>query len=171
MLTGMKRFSISMALAFFITVLPQHALAAGGSILYLIAWGGYAPGTAVSIQSTVQAIPDRVNNSNLYYTILSPTNQVVATHQTDLNRIDAYQTVTDEWTTTNNGWADGWYTIRICWSTGNSHSCNIAGPLETSSHFVPTLGWAAGLAGLLAVVAWAWKRRAFLDAAAAGRGG
>lgn len=147
-----------------ILLVPSPVLAAGGSILYLVAWGGYAPGTTVYVQSTVQATPGAVNKSNLYYTI-SLGSTIYATHTTNLGKLNAYQTITDEWTTTNTNWPEGDYTISVCWSTGNSQNCDIAGPVTTAYHFVPTLGWGFSLVALILLLGWLWRRRKEFDPA------
>jgi len=160
------RTKISLALFFslMVSLLPVRALAAGGSILYLIAWGGYAPNTTVYVQSTVQAT-ERLNNTNLYYTI-SLDGTVYATHTTSLRRLDPWETVTDEWTTTNSGWPAGTYTITVCWSNGNAKSCNIAGPVTTTYYFVSTLGWGLSLTGLALLLFFLWRRRKEFEPAA-----
>jgi hypothetical protein len=159
-----KIISFALLLSLFAAALPGRVLAAGGSILYLIAWGGYAPNTTVYVQSTVQAT-ERLNNSNLFYTV-SLGGTVYATHTTPLGRMNAWETVTDEWTTTNSGWPAGNYTITVCWSTGNSQNCNIAGPVTTTQYFVPTLGWELSLAGLAFLLYILWRRRKDFEPAA-----
>ncbi|MGB7538186.1 MAG: hypothetical protein WBM17_06575 [Anaerolineales bacterium] len=123
----------------------------------MLAWGGYAPNTPVTVQTTVQAT-QKVGKSNLFYTI-SLGSTVYTTHSTLLDKLDAWQTVTDEWSTTNSGWPAGNYTITVCWSTGNSHNCDIAGPVTTTQYFVPTLGWELSLAGLAFLLFILWRRR------------
>ncbi len=70
-----------------------------------------------------------------------------------------YETRNDTWETVNSGWPEGDYTISICWSTGNSQKCDIDGPLTTSVHFVPTLGWGLSLVGLAFLIFIVWRRR------------
>jgi hypothetical protein len=162
-----KKVRIAVFLSLIAALLPETVLAAGGNILYLIAWGGYAPDTTVYVQSTVQS-DTRINNSNLYYTI-SLGGTVYATHTTNLGRLNAWQTFTDEWSTTNSGWPAGNYTITVCWSTGNSQNCDIDGPLTTTYYFVPTLGWGLTAAVLGLLMAALWRRKEF-DPAVKGTG-
>jgi hypothetical protein len=152
-----KTISLATILALLGALIPIPVLAAGGTILYLIAWGGYAPDTTVYVQTTVQATT-RVNNSNLYYTI-SLGGTLYATHTTSLPRLNAWETYTDEWTTVNTGWPEGDYTITVCWSTGNAQNCDIDGPVTTSYHFVPTLGWGLTVAAAGILLLGIWRRR------------
>jgi hypothetical protein len=140
--------------------IPVRVLAAEGSILYLITWGGYAADTPVYVQTTVQATTD-VNKTNLYYTITGPGSESTlrATHSTPLEKMDAWQTVTDEWSVMNSGWPEGDYTVSLCWSPGNSTNCNIAGPVTAEFHSVPTLGWPLGIAAVGILLVWLWMRR------------
>jgi hypothetical protein len=96
----------------------------------------------------------------LYYTITGPDNTIRATHQTSVPTLDPYHTLTDQWSVNNAGWPAGDYTVSICWSTGNATNCDIAGPITTTFHSVPTLGWWLGLAGLAILVYAIWRRRA-----------
>lgn len=59
---------MGLLLTLMVILISSPILAAGGSILYLVAWDGYAPDTKVYVQSTVQATKV-VKDSNLYYTI------------------------------------------------------------------------------------------------------
>jgi hypothetical protein len=154
--------SLVVVLTFFILAIPMRVLAAGGSILYLLAWGGYAPDTPVTVQTTVQVANKRINNSNLYYTITGPDPSATlrATHTTPISGLNAYQAYTDEWSTTNTGWPAGTYVITLCWSTGNAQNCDIAGPVTTTFESVPTLGWGLGILGFAILIYWFWRRRA-----------
>jgi|WetSurMetagenome_2_1015567.scaffolds.fasta_scaffold87869_2 hypothetical protein len=151
-----KQISLAVILSFVITLLPQTALAAG-SIFTLNAWGGWAPNTTVTVQSTIYT-DSKIGPSNLYYTIALGST-VYATHTTSQSGMNAYETRNDQWDTLNTGWPEGDYTISICWSTGNSQNCNIAGPRTTTVHFVPTLGWGLTVAALGLLLLVLWKRR------------
>jgi hypothetical protein len=154
-----KLFSTAVILSLLLTLVPARVLAAGGRILTLNAWGGWAPGTPVDIQATVSADTD-INKTNLYYTIaLGGT--IYATHTTSLPAMKMYETRNDQWETTNTGWPMGDYTITVCWSTGNSTNCNIAGPVSTVTHFVPTLGWGLTLIAMGILVYGLYRRREF----------
>jgi hypothetical protein len=136
----MRRFvSTGLILSLLLALAPRTVLAAGGRILTLNAWGGWASGTPVDVQATIFA-DSKINNSNLYYTI-SLAGTIYATHTTPMTPMNQYETRNDQWETTNTGWPEGEYTISICWSTGNSTNCNIDGPKTVVTHFVPTLGW------------------------------
>jgi hypothetical protein len=161
-----KIISGALLLSVLFSAFPGRVLAAGGSILYLIAWGGYAPDTAVYVQSTVQAT-QKISKTNLYYTV-SLGGTVYATHTTTLAKMDAWQTVTDEWSTMNSGWPAGNFTITVCWSTGNAQNCDIAGPVTTTYYIVPTLGWGLSLVGLAFLVYIVWRRRGEFEPAAEG---
>jgi hypothetical protein len=101
----------------------------------------------------------------LYYTIeLDGT--VYATHTTHLDRIEEWHTVTDEWSVMNSGWPEGDYTITVCWSQGGSKNCGIAGPVTTTYHIVPTLGWGLTLAAAGLLVIGLWRRRKEFEPAA-----
>jgi hypothetical protein len=151
-------FAIALGAALWAAVSVSPARAAGGRILTLNAWGGWAPDTPVTVQATVFA-DTRINNSNLYYTI-SLGSTIYATHTTLLSRMNQYDTVNDQWETVNSGWPEGDYTVTICWSTGNAQNCDIDGPKSVVVHFVPTLGWGLTLAllGFLLFLLWRGRR-------------
>lgn len=158
----MRRFlSTALIFAILASLVPAPVRAAGGRILTLNAWGGWAPGTAVTVQATIFA-DTKINNSNLYYTI-SLGGTVYATHTTPQTPMNQYDTRNDQWETTNTGWPEGDYTITICWSTGNSQSCNIDGPKTTVTHFVPTLGWGLTLFTFGILVYGVYRRRRQFD--------
>jgi hypothetical protein len=152
-----KQFSIAVIMALLLAVLPNPVLAAGGRILTLNAWGGYAPDTTVTVQSTVFA-DSKIGPSNLYYTI-SLGSTIYATHTTTLTKMSQYETRNDQWDTTNSGWPEGDYTVTVCWSTGNSQNCDIDGPKSVSVHFVPTLGWGLTLSAVGILMYGLWRRR------------
>ncbi|MBN2084417.1 MAG: hypothetical protein JW748_04270 [Anaerolineales bacterium] len=158
-----KIIAYALILSLLLSAFPGRVLAAGGNILYLIAWGGYAPDTAVTVQTTVQAT-EKQNNTSLYYTI-SLGGTVYATHTTPLGRLNAWETATDEWSTMNTGWPAGTYTITVCWSPGSSTNCGIAGPVTTTYYIVPTLGWGLSLTGLAFLMYFLWRRRAEFEPA------
>ena len=159
-----KTISFALLLSLLVAVLPGRVLAAGGRILTLNAWGGWAPGTPVNVQSTISA-DSKISNSNLYYTI-SLGGTVYATHTTPLAAMAKYETRNDTWETVNSGWPEGDYTISICWSTGNSHQCDIDGPKTTTVHFVPTLGWELTVAAVAILLYGLWRRRKEFEPAA-----
>jgi len=132
-------------------------LAAGGSITQLNATGGSVPNDTIGI-SSAGAATSKISTSNLYYTITSPSNTVVATHSTSLSSMDNGDTFTDSWTTNNAGWPMGTYTVTLCWSTGGSNNCNIDSA-STTFYSVPTLGWELNLAGLGFLLYVLWRRR------------
>jgi hypothetical protein len=141
-------------------LIPSPVLAAGGNILSLTASGGSTPNSTITIQSSVQATK-RINSSNLYYTITGPGSDTTlrATHRTRVGRLNNSQTYSDSWTTTNNGWPIGNYTLRLCWSTGyTSSSCDIASA-TTTFYSVPTLGWTLSFIALVLLLGWLWRRR------------
>jgi hypothetical protein len=159
-----KQISLAVMVSLIAVLIPNPALAAGGRILTLNAWGGWAPDTPVTVQSTVTA-DTKINNSNLYYTI-SLGSTIYATHTTNLPRMNANETLNDQWETVNSGWPEGDYTVTVCWSTGASQSCGIDGPLSITVHFVPTLGWGLSIAALGILFVGLWQRRREFDPAA-----
>jgi hypothetical protein len=151
------RKTIVLLLTMMILLIPNQVLAAGGRIITLNAWGGYALNTPVYVQSTITA-DSKISNSNLYYTI-SLGSTIYANHTTNLTPMNSNETRNDQWQTVNSGWPAGDYTVTICWSTGNSHNCNIAGPKSVTVHFVPTLGWELTLVLLGLLLYIVWRRR------------
>jgi hypothetical protein len=148
---------------FFLTVMilliPSPVLAAGGTILSLTASGGSTPNSTITIKSTVRATK-RINSSNLYYTITGPGSDstIRASHRTTLGRLNNNQTYSDSWTTTNNSWPAGNYTLNLCWSTGNLNTCDISSA-TTTFYSVPTLGWTLSFVALTLLLGWLWHRR------------
>jgi len=137
------------------------ALAAGdGTITSLSATDAPNPGQTITISAAFAAIKN-INNSNVYYELIAPDGTtVVATHTTSAPSLQAGDTFNDTWTTTNTSFPTaGTYTLRACWSNGNSTQCQID-QKTTSFYSVPTLGGWLSLAGL-ALLAWfLWRRRA-----------
>ena len=161
-----KTISFAVILAVLTALIPGPVLAAGGRIITLNAWGGWAPDTPVTVQSTVTA-DSKINNSNLYYTI-SLGSTIYATHTTNLTSMSAYETRNDQWETVNTGWPEGDYTVTVCWSTGAAQNCNIDGPLSVSVHFVPTLGWGLTIAAAGILLVGIWRRRREFEPSAEG---
>ncbi|MBN1438601.1 MAG: hypothetical protein JW929_04250 [Anaerolineales bacterium] len=158
-----KRIAVAAVVSLLLGLVPFPALATG-YIFTLNAWGGWAPDTPVTVQSTIYT-DDNLGPSNLHYTI-SLGSTIYATHTTNLPRMNRYETRNDQWETVNSGWPEGDYTITVCWSTGNATNCNIAGPLSTVRHFVPTLGWGLTAAALGILLAGLWHRRKEFEPAA-----
>ena len=159
-----KIISYALLLSILAAALPGMVLAAGGRILTLNAWGGWASGTPVNVQSTIFA-DKKIANSNLYYTI-SLAGTVYATHTTNQTAMAQNETRNDTWATVNTNWPEGDYTISICWSTGNSQKCDIDGPKTTTVHFVPTLGWELTVAAVAILLYGLWRRRKEFEPAA-----
>jgi hypothetical protein len=151
------RKTIVLLLTMMIVILPDQVLAAGGRILTLNAWGGWAPDTPVDVQSTITA-DSKLSTSNLYYTI-SLGSTLYFNHTTNLSPMNSNETRNDQWETVNSGWPAGDYTVTLCWSKGNSHNCDIAGPTSVTVHFVPTLGWELTLVLLGFLLYVVWRRR------------
>jgi hypothetical protein len=146
---------LSATLAAALLVVP--ALAAGGSINTLDITDASQPDVTLTISSTGTAA-SKISNSNLYYTITSPGNAIVASHVTSLGSMSDGDTYTDSWTASNSGWPRGTYTLTLCWSTGGSHNCNIDSASSTF-YSVPALGWELGLTGLALLLYFLWRRR------------
>jgi hypothetical protein len=159
-----KIFSCALILSLLVSAFPGRVLAAGGRIITLNAWGGWASGTPVNVQSTITA-DSKIANSNLYYTI-SLGGTIYDSHTTPLTAMAKNETRNDAWETVNSGWPEGDYTITVCWSTGNSQKCDIDGPRTTTVHFVPTLGWGLSLAGLAFLFYFLWRHRKEFEPAA-----
>ncbi len=142
---------IALALAF------GPAVAAGeGEILSLSAIGASNPGDPIVINSSVRAI-DRINSSNLSYTLSAPSGAVVAQRTFDPGRLDPGQVVNDSWSTSNTP-ETGTYTVTLCWSPGSSSNCGIASA-STQFYSVPTLGWAFSGMGLALIGLFLWRNR------------
>ncbi len=137
------------------------ALAAStGTITALSATDAPNPGQTITISASLSA-NSQINNSNLSYVIVAPDNvTVVATHITSLPSLQAGDTFNDSWTTTNSSFPSvGTYTLRACWSNGNSTQCQID-QKTTSFYSVPTLGGWLSLVGLALLGVFLWRRRA-----------
>jgi hypothetical protein len=151
-----KIISFALLLSISAAAFPGRVLAAG-SIFTLNAWGGWAPNTPVTVQSTIYT-DSKIGPSNLYY-MIALGGTVYATHTTSQSPMSAYETRNDQWETVNTDWPEGDYTISICWSTGNAQNCNIAGPRTTTVHFVPTLGWGLTVVMVGVLLFGFWRRR------------
>jgi hypothetical protein len=135
---------------------PAYA-AQDGTITRLDASGGSTPGDKIVVQSRVEA-NTRISNSNLYYTIADPDGNTVATHSSDPGKMNQGDAFSESWSTDNSGFSvSGIYTLRLCWSTGNSQSCNID-QKSTTFYSVPALGWGLALMLAIAAVYWLWRR-------------
>jgi uncharacterized protein (TIGR03382 family) len=158
----MKRRAVPIVVSVLIiaALTAVKVLAFGGTILSLIASGGGTPNSTITVQSSVRATM-RITSSNLYYTITGPGSDTTirTTHRTTIGRLNNNQTFSDSWTTNNAGWPTGNYTLRLCWSRGNTSSlCDIASA-TTTFNSVPTLGWPLTLAALALLLGWLWRRR------------
>lgn len=113
----------------------------------------------ITINATFLA-DGKINNSNVYYEIIAPDGTtVVASHSTSMPSMDSGDTFSDSWTTTNSSFlSSGTYTLRACWSNGNSTNCQIAS-VSTSFFSVPTVGVWLALAGAALLGLFLWKRR------------
>jgi hypothetical protein len=154
-----RKKAIGMAgLALALLALPLAAAAQenSGTILGLVGTGASSPGDAIEIEATVQA-NSRIQNSSLSYTLTAPSSGVIATRTVSLGRLEAGQTYSDSWSTTNTP-DMGTYTVTLCWSPGGSTNCGIASA-STSFYSVPTLGWGLSLLALGALAVWLWRRR------------
>lgn len=127
-----------------------------GSIQSLTAVGAAQPGDPIEVASTVVA-EDRINNSNLYYELIDPSGAVIFTNQVNPPHLSTGETFSDAWQYSNPP-STGTYTVSLCWSTGNSHNCDID-MKTTQFSSVPTLGWPLTIVagGLIAV--WLWRRK------------
>jgi hypothetical protein len=127
-----------------------------GSIQSLTAVGAAQPGDPIDVTSTIAAT-DRINNSNLYYELTDPSGAIVDTRQTDPPHLAAGETFSDSWAHTNPA-LTGIYTVSLCWSTGNSHNCDI--DFKTSQFSsVPTLGWPLTIVAGGLIALWIWRRK------------
>jgi hypothetical protein len=127
-----------------------------GSIQSLTAQGAVQPGEPIQIASTVVA-SDRISNSNLYYELTDPNGAVIDTRQVAPGSMDAGGTFSDSWQHLNPA-TTGSYTVTLCWSTGNSHNCDIDAK-TTQFSSVPTLGWTLSFVALGLIGMWIWRRR------------
>jgi uncharacterized protein (TIGR03382 family) len=139
--------------------ITEKVLAAGGTILSLTASGGDTANSTITVQSTVQAV-NKLIDSNLYYTITGPGSDptIRASQRTNLGHLDRNETFSDSWTTNNNGWPAGNYTLTLCWSTGKKTICDIASA-TTTFYSVPTLGVTLSFVALVLLLGWLWHRR------------
>jgi hypothetical protein len=151
----------ALAAASLLLLMAGAALAADGAITSLSASDAPAFGQTITVNASFRA-DSRINNSNVYYEILAPDGvTVVATHSTEMPRMESGDTFSDSWTTTNSSFpASGTYTLRACWSQGNSQQCQIASA-STTFFSVPTLGWWLTLAGLILLAVFVWRNRAY----------
>jgi hypothetical protein len=101
-----------------------------------------------------------INNSNVYYEIIAPDGvTVVATHTTSMPSMNGGDAFSDSWTTTNSSFpSSGTYTLRACWSEGNSTHCQIDSA-STSFFSVPTTGMWLALVGAVLLGLFLWRRR------------
>ena len=154
------KWSALVVVLFLALAITEKVMAFGGTILRLTAAGGATANSTITLQSSVRAII-RLNSSNLYYTITGPGSDTTirATHRTTLGRLNPNQTFADSWTTSNNGWPAGNYTLKLCWSSGSSSNCGIASA-TTTFYSVPTLDWGLSLVAVALLLAWLWRRRA-----------
>jgi hypothetical protein len=141
------------------SALALCSLGASGSVLSLTASGGGGFGDTITISTSVRA-DNKVNNSNLYFEIRAPDGTVVDTHGFgDVPSLEEGDTYGYSWNSNNGGYpAQGNYTVSVCWSTGNSHNCNIA-QASTGFYSVPSLGTVLTLVALGLLALWIWSAR------------
>lgn len=151
--------AIGITLLAALLALPLTAAAqdSSGTILGLAGTGASSPGDSIEIEATVQA-NSRIQNSNLSYVLTAPSGGVVATRTVSLGRLEAGQTYSDSWSTSNTP-EIGDYTVTLCWSPGAATNCAIASA-STSFYSVPTLGWGLSILALGLLAVWLHRRRA-----------
>jgi hypothetical protein len=139
--------------------IPALAQTSKGVITGLTASDASSQGSSVNVHSSERA-DVKISNSNLYYQIFAPDGvTVVATHTTNMPNMKAGDTYSDSWSTSNAAFPSiGTYTVRLCWSTGNSQNCDIDSA-STTFYSVPSLGWFFSLAAVALLVIWLWRRR------------
>jgi hypothetical protein len=144
------------------SALALFSLGASGTVLSLTASGGGGYGDTITITTSVRA-DSKVNNSNLYFEIRAPDGAVVSTHSFgDVPSLEEGGTFTYSWNSNNSGYpAQGNYTVSLCWSTGNSHNCDVA-QASTSFYSVPTFGLVLTVATLGLLAIWIWSARRIL---------
>lgn len=159
MLTRTVRASVSMIAVLSLLAVPAFAQASKGVITSLTASDAPGQGDSVQVRSSERA-DAKIANSNLWYQIFAPDSvTVVATHTTNMPSMKAGDTYSDSWSTSNSSFPSiGTYTVSLCWSTGNSHNCDIDSA-KTTFYSVPSLGPFFSLAALALVAFWIWRRR------------
>ncbi len=159
MVTRLIRAGISTAAILMLLTVPALAQTSKGVITGLTASDASSQGSSVNIHSSERA-DTKISNSNLYYQVFAPDGvTVVATHTTNMPNLKAGDTYSDSWSTSNASFPSiGTYTVRLCWSTGNSQNCDIDSA-STTFYSVPSLGWFFSLVGIALVVIWVWRRR------------
>jgi hypothetical protein len=153
------RAGIGAALILMLFAVPALAQTSKGVITGLTASDASSQGSSVNVHSSERA-DVKISNSNLYYQIFAPDGvTVVATHTTNMPNMRAGDTYSDSWSTSNASFPSiGTYTVRLCWSTGNSQNCDIDSA-STTFYSVPSLGWFFSLVALALVGVWVWQRR------------
>jgi|LGVF01.2.fsa_nt_gb hypothetical protein len=145
-------------LIFYATPALARPHLAGGNILSLSATDAPGYGDTVHITSLVQAT-SKIQKSNLYYTITIGST-LVATHTTIPPKFAIGDTFSDSWNISNSSFPSvGTYSVTLCWSTGNSHNCDIDSA-TTTFYSVPTLGWGYVTLGGAIFAYWLWIRKA-----------
>jgi len=159
MLTRSVRAGISAVAIFALLAVPAFAQTSKGTITSLTASDAPNQGDSVRVRSGERA-DVKISNSNLWYQIFAPDGvTVVATHTTNMPKMKAGDTYSDSWSTSNSSFPSiGTYTVRLCWSTGNSHNCDIDSA-STTFYSVPSLGPFFSLIALALVAFWIWRRR------------
>lgn len=127
-----------------------------GEIVYLNVTGAASPGDPINISSQVHAF-QKIQNSNMFYEVYSPSMVLVDTREIDPGKLEIDDTYNDSWNSSNTP-ETGNYTITLCWSTGNSHNCDID-YVETVVYSVPTFGYGLTLAALVLLVLFLWQNR------------
>jgi len=127
------------AIAALVVLIAGVAFAADGTINSLSATDAPTVGQTITISASYTANTN-ISNSNVTYTILAPDGvTVVATHTTNAPSLNPGDTFSDSWTTTNTSFPSvGTYTLKACWSPGNSTNCTVD-QKSTSFYSVPTL--------------------------------
>jgi hypothetical protein len=129
-----------------------------GDIHSFTAIGATNPGDPINISSLVHA-HQKIQNSNLYYEVYSPSMTLVDTREIDPGNMAIDDTFSDSWSTYNTP-EIGNYTITLCWSTGGSHNCDID-YAEIIIFSVPTIGFGLTIValGLLGLFLWQNRRQ------------
>lgn len=149
----------SVLIILLILVLPIGLIygANNGTITSLSASGGANPGEDITISVSIRA-NSRVNNSNLYFRIISPAGVVVATHTASPPSMNGGDTWSYSWISNNSSYPEmGTYTVSVCWSPGASQNCQIASASTTfysADSLGPLLLVGFALVGLLV-----WRQR------------